>query len=109
MAARIERSHGFYRGRCEMSATICEKDEHVALLCGLNVLRVKVLSVMEEFGSMCCNLRDAEEWGATSNPSPSVIENAKCSVDSVAAGAQEAMNVLLQIFHKCEEITGGAK
>lgn len=92
-----------------MSATICEKDEQVALLGELNALRVKVLSVMEEIGSMCCNLRDAEEWVATSNPSSSVIENAKCSMDSVAAGAQETMNVLLQIFHKCEEITGGAK
>ena len=89
-----------------MSATICEKDEQVALL---GELCVSVLSVMEELGSMCCNLRDAEEWVATSNPSLSVIENAKCSVESVAAGAQEAMNVLLKIFHKCEEITGGAK
>jgi len=92
-----------------MSATICQKDEQVALLGELNALRVSVLSVMEELGSMCCNLRDAEEWTATSNPSLSVIENAKCSVESVAAGAQEAMNVLLKIFHKCEEITGGAK
>lgn len=92
-----------------MSATIYEKDEQVALLGELNALRVKVLSVMEEIGSMCCNLRDAEEWAATSNASSSVIENAKCSVESVAAGAQETMNVLLQIFHKCEEITGGAK
>lgn len=92
-----------------MSATICEKDEHVALLGELNALRVKVLSVMEEMGSMCCNLRDAEEWGAACAPTSSMIENAKCSVESVAAGAQEAMNVLLQIFHKCEEITGGAK
>lgn len=92
-----------------MSATICEKDEQVALLGELNVLHRKVLSVMDELGSMCCNLRDAEEWVATSNPSPEVIENAKCSLDSVAAGAQEMMNVLLQIFHKCEEITGGAK
>ena len=58
---------------------------------------------------MCCNLRDAEEWTATSNPTTSVIENAKCSVESVVAGAQETMSVLLQIFHKCEEITGGAK
>ena len=92
-----------------MSATICEKDEQVALLGELNTMRVKVLSVMEEIGSMCCNLRDAEEWAATSNASSSVIENAKCSVEWVAAGAQETMNVLLQIFHKCEEITGGAK
>ena len=92
-----------------MSATICEKDEQVALLGELNAMRVKVLSVMEEIGSMCCNLRDAEEWVATPNPLTSMIENAKCSVESVAAGAQETMNVLLQIFHKCEEITGGAK
>ena len=92
-----------------MSAAICEKDEQVALLGELNALRVKVLSVMEEIGSMCCNLRDAEEWVATPNASSSMIENAKCSIESVAAGAQETMNVLLQIFHKCEEITGGAK
>ena len=92
-----------------MNAKICEKDEQVALLGELNALRVSVLSVMEELGSMCCNLRDAEEWVATSNPSLAVIENAKCSVESVAAGRQEAMNVLLKIFHKCEEITGGAK
>lgn len=92
-----------------MSATICEKDEQVALLGQLNAMRVKVLSVMEEIGSMCCNLRDAEEWVATPNASSSMIENAKCSIESVAAGAQETMNVLLQIFHKCEEITGGAK
>ena len=92
-----------------MSATICQKDEQVALLGELNALRVSVLSVMEELGSMCCNLRDAEEWTATSSPTSSMIENAKCSVESVAAGAQEAINVILQIFHKCEEITGGAK
>ena len=92
-----------------MSATFCEKDEQVALLGQLNAMRVKVLSVMEEIGSMCCNLRDAEEWAATSNASSSVIENAKCSIESVGAGAQETMNVLLQILHKCEEITGGAK
>lgn len=92
-----------------MSATICEKDEQVALLGQLNAMRVKVLSVMEEIGSMCCNLRDAEEWVATPNASSSMIENAKCSIESVAAGTQETMNVLLQILHKCEEITGGAK
>ena len=92
-----------------MSATICKEDEQVALLGELNAMRVKVLSVMEEIGSMCCNLRDAEEWVGTPTPHASMIENAKCSIESVAAGAQETMNVLLQIFHKCEEITGGAK
>ena len=92
-----------------MSPTICEKDEQVELLGELNAMRMKVFSVMEEIGSMCCNLRDAEEWVATSNASSSMIENAKCSIVSVTAGAKETMYVLLQIFHKCEEITGGAK
>jgi len=45
-----------------MSATICEKDDQVAIAKALGVIKTLLLSLTEDVGALASLLREAEEW-----------------------------------------------
>ena len=78
-----------------------------SLLAAIEALRCKAGLVMEELGSICCNLRDADEWAKTEGSDEMTMENAVCALESVAAGAVEAARLLVDVSRDCEAVKEG--
>tara|TARA_R110000868_G_scaffold177691_3_gene416689 strand:- start:2017 stop:2313 length:297 start_codon:yes stop_codon:yes gene_type:complete len=74
------------------------------LVSAIEALRCKAGLVMEELGSICCNLRDADEWAKTEGADEMTMENAVCALESVAAGAIEAARLLVDVSRDCEAV-----
>lgn len=86
-----------------MSATLF-KNRQERLLAAIEALRFKSGLVMEELGSICCNLRDADEWAKTEGADEMTMENAVCALESVAAAAVEAARLLVDVSRDCEAV-----
>ena len=89
-----------------MSATLSTNRQQ-RLVSAIEAMRCKAGLVMEELGSICCNLRDADEWAKTEGADEMTMENAVCALESVAAGAVEAARLLVDVSRDCEAVKEG--